>query len=143
MNNFTKEGHIYWVVISADAPFRQNVEEIEDIYVRNSNNQMLPLSVLMTKKPILGADNISRFNLFKNVSISGILLENVSTGDGIAAMQNIADQTLPAGYQIVWSGVTLQEVEAGDWLSISFCRRSSSPIHFLSHSTKAGPCRCP
>ncbi len=113
VNNFTKDGHIYWVVISADAQFRQNVEKIEEIYVRNSDGEMLPLSVLVSKKPTLGADNIGRFNLFKNVSISGILSENVSTGDGIAAMQKIADDTLPAGYQIVWSGVTLQEVEAG------------------------------
>ena len=113
VNNFTKDGHIYWVVVSADAPFRQTVEEIENIYVRNSDNQMLPLSVLVTRKPMLGADNISRFNLFKNVSISGILAENVSSGDGIAALQKIADETLPPGYEIVWSGVTLQEVEAG------------------------------
>ncbi len=113
VNNFIKDGRVYWVVISADADYRQSVEDIENIYVKNTDGDTFPLRVLISREPTLGAETIERYNLFETASISGQLGDGVSSGQAIAAMQEIADKTLPDDFGIAWTGVTLQEVEAG------------------------------
>ncbi len=113
VNNFIKDGRVYWVVISADADYRHSLENIEDIYVKNADGDTFPLRVLISRQPTLGPETIERYNLFEAASISGQLPDGVSSGEAIAAMQAIADQTLPDDFGIAWTGVTLQEVEAG------------------------------
>ncbi len=113
VNNFIKDGRVHWVVISADADFRQSIEDIDRIYVKNADGESFPLRVLVNRTPTLGADTIDRYNLYMTASISGQLAEGVSSGQAIAAMQEIADNTLPDDYAIDWTGVTLQEVTAG------------------------------
>ncbi len=113
INNFVKDGRVYWVVMSADAPFRQSVEDIENIYVKNADGDIFPLRGLISRNPVIGPDTIARFNLSPSASISGQITDGYSSGEAIAAMKTIADSTLPAGYDIAWSGVTLQEIEAG------------------------------
>ncbi|MEX3008741.1 efflux RND transporter permease subunit [Hoeflea sp. TYP-13] len=113
VNNFIKAGRVYWVVISADAQFRQTTEDIDNIYVKNADGDSLPLRVLVSKSPKLGPQTIYRYNLFQTASVSGQLNDGVSSGQAITAMQEIANKTLPEDYGIEWTGVTLQEVEAG------------------------------
>ncbi|MEP3278290.1 MAG: efflux RND transporter permease subunit [Stappiaceae bacterium] len=113
INNFVKDGRVYWVVVSAEAAFRQSLEDIENIYVKNASGDVFPLRGLISRNPIVGPDTIARFNLSPSASISGQLANGVSSGDGIAAMKKIAEKTLPNGYRVAWDGVTLQEVEAG------------------------------
>lgn len=114
INNFVKDGRVYWVVVSADAPFRQSLDDIENIYVKNANGDLLPIRGLVSRTPIIGPDTIARFNLSPSASVSGQIADGISSGQAIAAMEKIANSSLPNGYEINWSGVTLQEVEAGN-----------------------------
>ncbi len=113
VNNFVVDGNIYWVVLTAESRFRHSVGDVRDIYVRNDSNEMIPLSALVTESPILGTDQIYRYNLFQASSITGLLEPGVASGEGIRIMEEVAAKTLPDGYRIDWSGVTLQEVQAG------------------------------
>ena len=113
VNNFIKDGRVHWVVISADADYRQSIEDVDKIYVKNDSGASIPLRALITRSPTLGADTIDRYNLFMTASISGQLADGVSSGQAIKAMQAIADDTLPDNFGIEWTGVTLQEVTAG------------------------------
>ncbi len=112
VDNFILSERVYWVIISADAQFRQTLEDVDNIYVKNSAGETLPLRNFVSSEPVLAPDTIPRYNLFTAASVSAQLAEGVSSGAGIAAMQRIADNTLPDGFRIEWSGVTQQEVKS-------------------------------
>ncbi|WP_170763674.1 efflux RND transporter permease subunit [Ruegeria lacuscaerulensis] len=112
VDNFFLNEKVYWVVISADAKYRQTLDDIDNIYVKNSTGNALPLHNFVSNAPVLAPDTIPRYNLFMAASVSAQLADGVSSGDGITAMQAIADKTLPNGFRIDWSGVTRQEVKA-------------------------------
>lgn len=112
VDNFILAERVYWVVISADAPFRQTLDDVDNIYVKNSSGDSLPLRNFLTSEPVLAPDTIPRYNLFTAASVSAQLADGVSSGAGISAMQKIADKSLPDGFRIEWSGVTQQEVKS-------------------------------
>ena len=112
VDNFILSERVYWVIISADAQFRQTLEDVDNIYVKNSAGDSLPLRNFISSEPILAPDSIPRYNLFTAASVSAQLAKDVSSGAGIAAMQRIADKTLPDGFRVEWSGVTQQEVKS-------------------------------
>ncbi|MTI43261.1 HAE1 family hydrophobic/amphiphilic exporter-1 [Roseibium hamelinense] len=113
VNNFVKDGRVYWVVMSADAPFRQTTSRVEGIYVKNAAGDALPLRTFITADPTLGAQTIYRYNLFTSAAINAQLVNGVSSGDAIQKFSKIANENLPDGYGYEWTDVTLQEVEAG------------------------------
>jgi len=112
VDNFILSERVYWVIISADAQFRQTLRDVDNIYVKNSEGNSLPLRNFVSSEPVLAPDTIPRYNLFTAASVSAQLSEGVSSGSGIEAMQRIADTTLPDGFRIEWSGVTQQEVKS-------------------------------
>jgi len=112
VDNFILNERVYWVVISAEAEFRQTLDDVDNIYVKNSAGASLPLRNFVSNAPVIAPDTIPRYNLFTAASVSAQLADGVSSGDGIQAMQAIADKTLPDGFRIDWSGVTRQEVSA-------------------------------
>lgn len=114
VNNFVRGGRVYWVVMSADAQHRQTLDQIDGVYVKNASGTALPLRTFVTVTPQLGAEILYRYNLFNSASISAQLQTGVSSGDGIAMVEQIAANTLPDGYGLEWTDITLQEVEAGD-----------------------------
>ena len=75
--------------------------------------EMVPLSTLVTVKPTTGPDSISHYNLYRAVEINGDTAPGYSSGQAIAAMQDLARQALPPGMSYEWSGLALQEIEAG------------------------------
>ncbi len=100
------------MVISADAEFRQTLDDVDNIYVKNASGDTLPLRDFVSSEPVLAPDSIPRYNLFTAASVSAQLAEGVSSGDGIQGVQAIADKTLPVGFRIEWAGVTQQEVKS-------------------------------
>ncbi len=118
VNNFVRGGRVYWVVMSADAKHRQSLDEIEGVYVKNASGTALPLRTFVTVKPQLGAEILYRYNLFNSASISTQLQTGVSSGEGIALVEQVAASTLPEGYILEWTDVSLQEVQAGDLVLI-------------------------
>ncbi|MEM9278864.1 MAG: efflux RND transporter permease subunit, partial [Pseudomonadota bacterium] len=114
VNNFVRNGRVYWVVMSADAQHRQSLDEIDGVYVKNASGTALPLRTFVTVKPQLGAEILYRYNLFNSASINAQLQTGVSSGDGIDLVEQVSKSTLPEGYVLEWTDVTLQEVEAGN-----------------------------
>ncbi|MCW8873093.1 efflux RND transporter permease subunit [Pseudomonadota bacterium] len=111
-NDFNKFGKTYQVLVQADAPFRQNESNIYSLQVRNNDGDMVPLRTLVKAEPLFGPDQVSRYNIFRSITINGSAAPGYSSGDAIEAMQKLADTTLPPGYTYEWTGQAYQEVIA-------------------------------
>ncbi len=114
VNDFNKYGRIYRVQLQAEGDFRQEPEDIRKIFVRNNNGDMVELSSVLDIQFQSGPNVVSRFNSFPSVQISGAPAAGFSTGEAMQRLQEIADRSLPAGYEIEWSGASYQEVKAGN-----------------------------
>ncbi len=120
VDDFTYFNRTWDVMIQAEPDFRANAASINSIYVRNSSGQMVPIRSVATVKRSLGTDFIQRFNTNREIEIFGANAPGYSSGQAIAAMQEVAAKTLPAGYGYGWSGTAYQEVSVGNTQTIIF-----------------------
>jgi HAE1 family hydrophobic/amphiphilic exporter-1/multidrug efflux pump len=109
VNDFNRFGRTYKVKIQAEPEFRLNPESIATIYVRNANDQMVPLSTLIRVESITGPDMIQRYNLFPAAEIGGAPAPGASSGQALAAMEDVAKTALPSGFGYEWTGTAYQE----------------------------------
>lgn len=119
INDFSQFGRTYRVTIQAEAKYRKEPTDLRYYYVRNSDNEMVPLTTLAKLTPILGPTTISHFNLYRSATITGQSGVGYSSGEAIAAMQELAEK-LPQGYIYEWSGQSKQEIQAGNLAPILF-----------------------
>lgn len=112
VNDFNLFGRVYRVVIQADTAYRSDPSDILDLYVRNQDGNMVPLATLGETSSILGPQIIPRHNLFRAATVTGEPAPGFSTGEAIAAMEQVAAQVLPEGFAFEWAGITLQQLEA-------------------------------
>lgn len=112
-SNFNQFGKQYRVMYQAEPSFRANPEGLNNIYVRNANGTMAPITVFITLQRVYGPQAISRFNLFTSIGVTGSPNPGFSSGDAIAAIEQVAAQTLPVGYGYEFSGLTREELSAG------------------------------
>lgn len=119
VNDFTRFGKNYRVLLQAEGEFRQKPEDLSHYFVRNRDGAMVPLTTLATLEPVLGPSSIQHFNLKRSVTISGEAAPGFASGDAIAAMAALSDN-LPQGYEYSWSGQSLQEIEAGSLAAAIF-----------------------
>jgi HAE1 family hydrophobic/amphiphilic exporter-1 len=112
-SNFNEFGKQYRVMIQADAAYRGTTGSLNNMYVRNANNTMAPISEFVTLKKVYGPESINRFNLFTSISVTGAPKPGFSTGDAIKAIQEVGAKTLPAGYGFEFSGLTREEIASG------------------------------
>jgi hydrophobic/amphiphilic exporter-1 (mainly G- bacteria), HAE1 family len=120
VNNFTLGRRTYRVYVQADQQFRSNPEAINTLYVRSGDNQIIPLSNLVTTTPKVGAQTINHYNLNRSIEINGVPAPGASSGQAIRAMETAAAQTLPPGLGYEWSGSSLEEIESGGQAVIIF-----------------------
>ncbi|MEM7461862.1 MAG: multidrug efflux RND transporter permease subunit [Pseudomonadota bacterium] len=113
VNDFNKFGRLYRVYIQAEGDRRAEPDQINELYVRNSSGEMIPLRALVSLEPILGPDTIERYNMFRAATINGDGATGVSSGQAIQIMEATADETMPAGFTYEWSGMSLEEIKAG------------------------------
>jgi len=113
VNDFNAFGRVWRVYIEAEGQFRTRPEDINQFYVRNRTGGMVPLSTLVTIAPISGPDFIEHFNLYTTAEITGTAAPGYSSGDAVAALTTVAEQTLPEQMGIGWSGLSYQEQHAG------------------------------
>ncbi len=113
INDFNRSGRIYKVLIQADREFRDDPGDISHLYVRSSDGQMVPISAVASVRPVLGPEALNRYNQFLSAKISGSPAPGVSSGDAIAAMEQLAAEHLPPGFGYEWTGSSLQEKETG------------------------------
>ena len=111
--DFNRFGKQYRVMIQAKPSDRADEKSINNIYVRNANNQMVAISQFVDFKKIYGPEAVARFNLLKAVNVNGKAKPGFSSGDAIKAIQEVAAQHLPKTYTYEFSGMTREEIIAG------------------------------
>lgn len=120
VNNFNAYGRTYRVYAQADKQFRSNPEDINKLYVRSSNDQMISLGSLVEVTPVVGPQIINHYNLFRSIEINGSAAPGYSSGQAIAAMEQIASEILPKNMGYQWSGISLEELESDGQAPIIF-----------------------
>lgn len=113
VNDFNMFNRTYKVVMQADTLFRNEADMTRFIYVRSANSTMIPLDTLLKPKLTTGPSSISRFNAARSIQINGSVSEGYSSGQAIAAMEKLANETLPSGFTVEWSGQSREEKKAG------------------------------
>ncbi|MFK5893022.1 MAG: multidrug efflux RND transporter permease subunit [Pseudomonadota bacterium] len=114
VNDFNRFGKIYQVLMQADSSYRMTKEDIYNIQVKNKHGNMVPLRTLLKVKPMVGPAIMTRYNMYRAIKINGSTATGYSSGDALKAMQQVADDTLPAGYIYEWTGQAYQEIIAGN-----------------------------
>ena len=113
INDFNYLGRTWHVLAQADAPFRATAAEVGRLQTRNATGQMVPLSAVMSLKDITGPDRIQRYDLYRSAEINGNAAPGFSSGQAIATMKQVAQQTLPKQYDYEWTDLAFQEELAG------------------------------
>jgi len=120
VNDFTKYGRNFRVVTQADTNFRRGIENLTQLYVKNAVGTPVPLSSFVTYKIVENASIINHYNLFRSIEIGGSAKPGASSGDALKALTEVAAQTLPANYSADFSGLSLEETEAGNSTTLIF-----------------------
>ncbi len=114
VNDFNKFGRTFRVQIQAEAAFRSKPEDLGAVYVRSATSgEMLPLKTLLRIDSRVGADQLDRFNGYVAAKVLGAGAPGVSSGQAIAAVEEVAAKALPPGYVLEWSGQAFQERRVG------------------------------
>lgn len=119
VNDFTKFSRSFKVMLQAEGDYRARPEQLGEIYVRSNSGAMVPLSAFVMLTPMLGPDMVERFNAFPAAKVMATPAEGYSSGQAIAAMQEVARETLGEEYTLSWTGTTYQETISGSSSSIA------------------------
>ena len=114
INDFTKFGKVFRVFVQADKAYRSSKEDIDKLFVKNRENKMVPLSAILQVKEMIGPQNLTHYNMYRSIQINGAAAPGYSSGDAMAAMQEIALKVLPSTFGYEWSGMSFQETLAGN-----------------------------
>jgi hydrophobic/amphiphilic exporter-1 (mainly G- bacteria), HAE1 family len=113
VNLFNKFNQVFQVYIQADSRYRLDPRDIKDLYVRNQTGGMVPLGTLLDVKRIMGAELITRYNLYPAAAIFGSAAPGYSSGQALSLMEQLADDTLPHGMAYDWTSTSYQEKKVG------------------------------
>lgn len=114
VNDFNRSGRTYRVTIQADAQYRAEPDDLGRIYVRSdTTGSMVPLKALIQVEDIIGPEQIERYNGYIAAKVLGSARHGFSSGEAIQAVEQIARQSLPKGYDIQWTGQAFQEKTSG------------------------------
>ncbi len=121
-SNFNSYGKLYRVMVQGAPETRMNEQSLNNIYVRTGAG-MAPVNEFCHLERVYGPSNINRFNLFTSINIQATVADGVSTGEAIKALEEVAAQTLPAGYSYEFSGLTREEAKASNstWMIFLLC----------------------
>lgn len=117
INRFSK---IYRVMIQAKPEDRVDVESLNNIFVRTSDGEMAPVGQFVTLTKVYGPEILSRFNLFSSITVNASTTPGYSSGDAIRAVQEVARETLPAGYGYELGGISREEASSGTSVVVIF-----------------------
>jgi hydrophobic/amphiphilic exporter-1 (mainly G- bacteria), HAE1 family len=113
VNQFNKFGRTFQVYTQADSKFRLTTRDIENMMVRNSQGNMIPLGTVAQITPAVGPSLISLYNLYPSATIIGLPAQGYSSGQSMALMEEIAAKTLPRGSGYDWTAMSYQEKAVG------------------------------
>ena len=114
VNDITLYGRNFKVIAQADTLFRGDIHALDQYYVRNQQGTMVPLSTLISYRLTENAALISHYNLFRSTEINGNAAPGYSSGQALDALKEVAAKVLPTGYGYEFSGLSRQELSAGN-----------------------------
>jgi HAE1 family hydrophobic/amphiphilic exporter-1 len=113
VNDFDFNNRAYRVYVQADRAFRSDPSALGQYYARTLTGEMVPLTSVVRVRETTGPQVISHFNLFRSTTVNGAAAPGYSSGQALEEMERLADTALPPGYGYAWSGISLEEVQAG------------------------------
>lgn len=111
---FIRFNNFYKVYTQAGPEFRKQPSDILNMYIKNEHGEMVPYSAFMNLKKTQGPNEITRYNLYISSLINGVPARGYSSGDAINAIKEVAEKTLPRGYDIAWEGISFDESKRGN-----------------------------
>lgn len=113
VNDFTYMGRNFRVTLQSEAKFRRTPDDLRYVYVKSNDGQLVPLSTLITVERVTGPELINRFNIFPAAKVLGDPASGYSSGQAIAAMEEVAQEVLGTDYSLSWIGSAYQEKLTG------------------------------
>src|SRR4029078_11737426 len=108
------------VIVQADIAYRTDASSLNNVYVKNNRNEMVPVNTIVSLERVYGPETVTRNNLFNAVTINGLSKPGYSSGDAIKAIQEVAQKYLPRGFSYEWSGMSKEERGAGSQTNLIF-----------------------
>jgi hydrophobe/amphiphile efflux-1 (HAE1) family protein len=112
--NFIRFSQMYKVMVQASPEHRDTPESILNLYLKNDQGEMVPFSTFITIEKVYGPEVLTRYNMYMSAMINGEPADGYSSGDAIAAVERVAKEVLPRGFDIEWSGMTREEILSGN-----------------------------
>ncbi|MBM6733619.1 efflux RND transporter permease subunit [Mediterranea massiliensis] len=119
-SNFNRFSKLYRVMVQADKTYRLDKDALNNMFIRTSSGEMAPIGQFVTLTKVYGTETLSRFNLYSSIQVNGLPADGYSTGEAIAAIEEVAKETLPVGYGYEFGGITREEVGSGSNTVIIF-----------------------
>jgi multidrug efflux pump subunit AcrB len=113
VNDFNKMGRTFRVQIQSESDYRSTPDDLRNVYVRSATGEMIPLTALVHIKQTVGPNIVERFNVFPAAKIVGGPAPGYSSGQALAAMEEVAAKVLPGDYTLAWTGSAYQEKATG------------------------------
>ena len=118
--DFARFGKQYRVFVQALPEARSSVDDLNSLFVRNNQGEMAPITEFVSLSRVYGPQSVTRFNLFNSANVNGAAAPGYSSGDAIAAVQEVGTGSLPEGFDIGFSGLTREEISAGSQTTFIF-----------------------
>lgn len=119
-SNFNRFSKLYRVMVQADKTYRLDKDALNNMFIRTSSGEMAPIGQFVTLTKVYGTETLSRFNLYSSIQVNGLPADGYSTGEAIAAIEEVAKETLPVGYGYEFGGITREEAGSGSNTVIIF-----------------------
>jgi HAE1 family hydrophobic/amphiphilic exporter-1 len=120
VNDFDFNNRSYRVYVQADRQFRSQPRDMRQFYVRSEAGMMIPLDNLVRITQATTPGVITHYNLFRSADINGSAAPGRSSGEAIAAMEALSEKALPQGFGYEWTGISLEELQAGGTAALLF-----------------------
>ena len=119
-SNFNRFSKLYRVMVQADKTYRLDKDALNNMFIRTSSGKMAPIGQFVTLTKVYGTETLTRFNLYSSIQVNGLPADGYSTGEAIAAIAEVAKETLPVGYGYEFGGITREEAGSGSNTVIIF-----------------------
>ena len=111
---FIRFGRFFKVYVQSDPKFRRLPTDVLNLFVRNDEGDMVPYSAFMRMEKKQGPNEITRYNMYNSAAIRGLPAKGYTTAEAIDAIREVAESTLPRGYDIAWEGLSFDEANRGN-----------------------------
>ncbi len=111
---FIRFGRFFKVYVQSGPEYRRYPSDLSNLFVKNEHGEMVPYSSFMKLTKRQGPNEITRYNLYNSAAIRGLPANGYTTGDAISAIREVADNTLPNGYDIAWEDLSYDQADRGN-----------------------------